>query len=78
MAPISTISGPSTGLSEPKGIALDSHGNIYVTNRVGFSGASVTEYASGSNGNVTPVATISGPFTELGDASGIAVGILPR
>ncbi len=79
--PLSTISGPSTALSQPTGIALDKDGNIYVTNHNGgflSANASVTEYPSGSNGNVVPIATISGLFTELGDASGIAVGTLAR
>ena len=33
-APIATISGTDTGLVEPKGIALDTNGNIYVTDFV--------------------------------------------
>lgn len=79
--PLSTISGPSTALSQPTGIALDKDGNIYVTNHTGgflSANASVTEYPSGSNGNVVPIATISGPLTELGDASGITIGALSR
>jgi hypothetical protein len=50
--PLSTISGPSTAVSQPTGIALDKDGNIYVTNHAGglFGvNASVTEYPSGSN-----------------------------
>jgi sugar lactone lactonase YvrE len=65
VAPIATIAGPNTGLDEPRGIALDSGGNIYVTN---FLGHTVTVYPPGSNGNVTPVATIErGGPTPTGD-----------
>jgi Beta-propeller repeat len=74
--PFATISGPSTGLSQPKGIALDEVGNIYVTNRTGYQSGSVTVYSPGHYGNVVPKATISGPFTELSDPWGIAVGRL--
>ena len=77
-APIGTISGPATGISNPQGIALDANGDIFVANRIGYSNASVTEYAPGSNGNVAPIATISGPFTELADPTGIAIGPLQR
>jgi hypothetical protein len=73
-APIATIAGPSTGLSQPKGIAIDDVGNIYVTNRTGYQSGSVTVYSPGHYGNVVPKATISGPFTELSDPWGIAVG----
>ncbi len=69
-APIASISGESTGLETPGGIAFDSSGKIYVAD----SGAtSVFVYPEGSNGNVTPSATITGPDTELSYPFGIAV-----
>ncbi|MGH7813814.1 MAG: choice-of-anchor D domain-containing protein [Candidatus Binataceae bacterium] len=69
-APGATISGAATGLNSPFGIALDSSGNIYVTN---YGATSVTIYPAGSNGNVTPGATISGAVTELNGPGGIAL-----
>ncbi|HUO05778.1 MAG TPA: NHL repeat-containing protein [Candidatus Binataceae bacterium] len=69
-APIATIAGENTGLNQPFGIAVDSSGNIYVTNSMGDS---VTVYAPGSNGNVTPIATIQGPNTGLDVPYSIAV-----
>ncbi len=65
-APIATISGNSTGLSEPIGIAVDSSGNIYVAdNGEIFVPGNVFVFSAGSHGNVAPTATISGPLTEL-------------
>jgi hypothetical protein len=62
VAPIATIGGPSTGLSGPIGVAVDSAGKIYVANaRV----SSITVYAPGANGDVAPIATISGSNTGL-------------
>jgi sugar lactone lactonase YvrE len=71
-APTATISGSNTGLngSGPEGIALDSSGNIYVA--AGFA-ASVFVYPAGSAGNVTPIATISGPQTQLDEPQFIAI-----
>ncbi len=69
-APIATISGSNTGLSGPSAIAVDSSGNIYVTNS---SINTVTIYSAGSTGNVAPSATIRGYNTDLSYPSGIAV-----
>ncbi|MBV8148832.1 MAG: hypothetical protein JO092_07055 [Candidatus Eremiobacteraeota bacterium] len=55
VAPSTTISGSNTGLDVPECDTVDSAGTLYVVN---FSGG-VTEYPSGSNGNVTPT-TIAG------------------
>jgi NHL repeat len=71
VAPIRQIAGSSTGLSSPWGIALDSSGNIYVTN-TGTN--SVTVYAAGADGNVAPIRTISGSSTGLSSPTGIALG----
>jgi len=65
-APIATINGSSTGLFDPIGIAVDSSANIYVAdNGEAFTPGSVFVYSAGSNGNVAPTATISGPLTGL-------------
>lgn len=61
VAPIATITGDKTGLNSPAGIAIDSLGNIYVTNDVVLSEQGddkITVYARGSNGNVAPKATL--------------------
>jgi len=70
-APSATIAGPSanvggsiTELILPIGVALDSGGNIYVANRVGFypgteSNGTLTVYPAGSSGNVAPSSTIA-------------------
>jgi len=75
VSPIQTISGSSTGLLGPSGIALDGASDIYVTNCCvsGSNGGSVTVYAAGANGNVSPIRTISGSNTGLVDPGGIAV-----
>ena len=69
VAPIHTVKGALTGLSEPTGVALDAAGTLYVTN---FNGNSVTEYASPYTS--APIATISNsvssPWGIAFDASG--------
>jgi hypothetical protein len=66
VAPIQTIEGNNTGLSNPFGVAVDASGNIYVPND-GYNSSdnSVTVYAAGANGNVSPIQTISGSNTGL-------------
>jgi len=79
VAPIATISGSRTGLSYPLGIALDSSGNIFVTNtytgntRGSPPNSSVTVYRAGSNGNAAPIAVIAGENTDLDYPQGIAL-----
>lgn len=67
-APTAKIQGSNTGLNSPTGVALDTSGNIYVTNK-GDSASegndSVTVYAAGSTGNVAPMRTIAGTRTGL-------------
>src|ERR1039457_2701034 len=74
-APIATISGSNTGLSYPRGIAVDStSGNIYVADE---SAASVYVYPAlaSSTGmpNETPTDTITGSNTGLISPYGIAL-----
>jgi sugar lactone lactonase YvrE len=79
-SPIRTISGPSTGLEGPFGIALGSSGTLYVTNNslTPDGVATVTEYAAGAGGDVSPIRTISGPTTGLSSPTGIAVLAAPQ
>ena len=72
--PIATITGSTdgdnnAGLETPLGIVVDSSGTIYVANQSN----SVTIYAAGSDGNVTPTTTIAGANTLLDVPNGIAV-----
>ena len=72
--PINTIIGPDTGLDLPTAIAV-AGGKIYVANNGSDHGDpdTITVYNAGSSGDVTPIATISGPNTRLDDPSGVAV-----
>jgi hypothetical protein len=64
--PIATIMGDSTGLVQPKGVALDPAGRIYVVNGATLGRPyQITVYAAGANGNVAPVATLAGNNTGL-------------
>jgi hypothetical protein len=63
---IATITGANTKLAAPLGIDVDSSGNLFVVNaQVDTSGNQVLEFAPGANGNVAPIAVISGPATLL-------------
>ncbi|MGH8337001.1 MAG: hypothetical protein ACRETL_09335, partial [Gammaproteobacteria bacterium] len=86
VAPVATIDGIDTGLGDPQGIAVDSGGRIYVTNRSGYDGKtvdshgayqhwqSITVYAADANGDAAPIATIKGAQTGLTDPNGVTVG----
>jgi sugar lactone lactonase YvrE len=65
--PLGTITGGSTGLIVPSGIAVDANGKIYVTN-----GSSIVVYAANPSGtlNEAPLATIAGGNTGLTGSSG--------
>jgi hypothetical protein len=74
VAPIGVISGSATGLNGPEGLTLDASGNIYASNlAAGSSLSSITVYAAGSTGNVTPMRTIAGSLTKLRDAIELAL-----
>jgi hypothetical protein len=83
----SLIAGPNTKIAGPSAVAVDSSGSIYVTNKgpmkckrlPGVSSCSpnghgsITVYAHGSNGDVTPTATITGANTGLQFPFGITL-----
>jgi SMP-30/Gluconolactonase/LRE-like region len=79
MAPIATIAGDKTGLTDPVGLALDSAGALYVLNDTGGDDnrGSITVYPPNANGNVTPKATIADGAhdkqTQLNTPKGLAV-----
>ena len=70
VAPLRTISGPSTGLSFPDGVDVDGSGRVYVANQFGND---ITTYAANANGNVAPIATIAGGNTGLAGPGAIAI-----
>ena len=59
-------------VSTPKGIALDTDGNIYVANFTGNNG-SISVFAPGSNGNASPIASIAGANTGLDGPDGVTL-----
>ena len=71
--PIETIGGSNTELIAPVDVALDSNGNIYVANENGEFNDSVTVYAAGANGNVSPIRTIAGSNTAMNYVRGVAL-----
>jgi sugar lactone lactonase YvrE len=68
-APSQQITGAQTGLSIPEGVAVDSAGDIWVTNT---NTSSITEYPPGSTGNQPPINTVIGNATMLSSPVGIA------
>jgi sugar lactone lactonase YvrE len=75
VAPTRTIMGPDTQMGVPTGLAVDSDGDIYVTNWFGGTpcAGTVTVYAAGANGDAAPIAQIKGLKTRLCDPGGIAI-----
>ncbi len=80
-APVATIAGSKTLLNEATGIAIDAQNKIYVANELGgpavhgesLDKGRITVYEAGGNGNIAPVATISGAGTGLSFPFGIAL-----
>ncbi len=76
VAPVQTIAGPHTGLNDPGGVQLDSRSNIYVANAACCDSnpvpPSITVYAPGATGDITPIRTIAGSATTLSDPSDVA------
>ncbi len=72
VAPTRTIGGALTTINTLNGIAVDTSGNIWVTDNQGSVGR-VLEFAAGANGNVAPIGTIAGSATTFGTLYGIQV-----
>lgn len=66
-APSQDITGGNTQLQSPTGLTADPAGRLYVA--AGY----VVEFNYNSNGNVSPVALIGGPATQLDGAIDVAV-----
>lgn len=63
------ITGPHTGLSAPGGVVF-AGGRLWVAN---YGNDTLTAYALGGSGDVTPVATIAGSATQLAHPKGLGV-----
>lgn len=70
VAPISSIEGLDTGLTEPDDLVVTPSGALWVTQS---SSNAVTEYAPGAHGDVGPIATLSGTKTGLDVPTSIAI-----
>lgn len=73
-----TISGSKTKLDHPNSITFDGTGNVYVMNAGSGKASdppSITVYKAGSQGNVAPIADITGSKTGLFRSVGIAVDV---
>ena len=73
--PTSTIGGPATTINSIEGLALDSAGNIYVSNFPSDQNAlpDILEFSAGSTGNVAPIRTISGSATTMSAVGNLAL-----
>jgi hypothetical protein len=75
VAPTSTIGGPATTINSIQGLAVDSAGNIYVSNVPSDPSAlqDILVFSAGSTGNVAPIRTISGSATTIIGVGGLAL-----
>jgi hypothetical protein len=70
VAPVTDITGATTGLNGPCGVGFDRRGFLYTANN---GTPSITAYAPGATGNVAPALTITGTNTTLNQPIGLAV-----
>ena len=56
-----------------EGVAVDSQGNVYVSNVDGAGVFSIFEFSAGSTGNVAPMRTISGSATTMNAIGNLTV-----
>jgi DNA-binding beta-propeller fold protein YncE len=69
VAPIRIIEGDRTGLAEPRGLALDARGRLYVANR---KTATATVYAPDAQGDATPLRMLSAVAMRTAEAIAVA------
>ena len=72
-----TISGAGTQLAAPSGVLVDSGGRLVVTNSGATATITIYSNAATANGNVAPVAIISGANTTLSGPNQIVVDAAP-
>jgi 6-phosphogluconolactonase (cycloisomerase 2 family) len=74
VAPVRTIIGASTGLSNPQGLTLDTvHDEYAAMNLTG--GGSITVYSRTANGNVAPLRTIAGASAGFSNPRGLTLDL---
>ena len=73
VAPVQYISGSNTDFGNPDDLAVDSSGNIYVTDASATIGPALLEWSAGATGNVAPSATIAGGSTSFFEPEGVAI-----
>jgi hypothetical protein len=71
VAPISTLSGPNTGLAGTTNLTFDAAGDLLVTSSTGAPGILI--FAPGATGNVAPTSTISGSNTGISQPECVVV-----
>ena len=71
--PLQNIVGSNTDFGNPDDNAVDTSGNIFVTDSESTVGPAVLEFASGATGNVAPIATIAGSATNLSEPEGVDI-----
>lgn len=76
--PLANVTGPTTGITAPAGVAVDIAGTVYVTN-ADPAGASIRVFSSSADGDTAPLRTIAGASTTLtGDVSQFPMPIVVR
>jgi streptogramin lyase len=68
-APLTTISGPHTGLDQPENVAVDRKGRIVVANYL----KGILIFAPGSSGDVAPVMTLANSQVMNAHLEGMAI-----
>jgi sugar lactone lactonase YvrE len=72
--PVRTLSGPNTRISDPKGIAVDRRGALYVANGpMPSTQGAIRAYRPGETGSGSPLRTIWGPRTRLSEPRDVAI-----
>jgi hypothetical protein len=75
VAPIRTLSGPSTKLRLPVALAVDSLGELFVANEDMFGSTSVQAYPRLASGDVAPLRTLAAPGGfGINGITGLAIG----
>jgi hypothetical protein len=69
-APLRRIKGVDTKIAGPADVAVNSSGDVFVSNS---ANSSITEYAPGASGDATPINIIQGPHTGLAENDDMAL-----